>query len=97
VLHKDKVTHCLLFTAHAHTNATCFAIVPTLCHLILVSLSQPFTWNSILYLNATHPSDHSHLCLLKCHLIFLSYGPGLISMQNTTSHTTAVQSHSHYQ
>jgi len=23
-------------------------------------------------LNATHPSDHSHLCLLKCHLIFLS-------------------------
>jgi len=27
--------HCLLFTAHAHTIATCFAI----CHLILVSLS----------------------------------------------------------
>jgi len=37
---------CLLFTAHAHTIATCFAVVPKLCHLILVS--QPFTWNSIL-------------------------------------------------
>jgi len=31
--------HCLLFTAHAHTIATCFAVVPRLCHLILVSLS----------------------------------------------------------
>ena len=34
--------------------------------------------------------DHSHLCPLKSHLIFLSYGPGLTSMQHTTSHTTAV-------
>jgi len=25
--------------------------------------------------NATHPSNHSHLCLLKCHLIFFSHGP----------------------
>jgi len=31
--------HCLLFAAHAHTNATCFAVVPTLCHVILVPLS----------------------------------------------------------
>jgi len=31
--------HSLLFTAHAHTIATCFAVVPRLCHLILVSLS----------------------------------------------------------
>jgi len=31
--------HCLLFTAHAHTIRTCFAVVPRLCHLILVSLS----------------------------------------------------------
>jgi len=46
----------------------------------------------IFYLNATHPSYHSHLCPLKCHLIFLSYGPGLTSMQHTTSHTTALQS-----
>ena len=31
--------HCLLFATHAHTIATCFAVVPRLCHLILVSLS----------------------------------------------------------
>ena len=37
------------------------------------------------------------ICPLKCHLIFLSYGPCLTSMQHTTSHTTAVQSPSHYQ
>jgi len=33
-------------------------------------LSQLITWKSVFYLNATHPSDHSHLCSLKCHLIF---------------------------
>jgi len=37
------------------------------------SLSLTCTWNSILYLNATHPSDHSRLCPVKCHLIFFSY------------------------
>jgi len=31
--------HYLLFTTHAHTIAACFAVVPKLCHLILVSLS----------------------------------------------------------
>ena len=31
--------HYLLFAAHAHTIATCFAVGPRLCHLILVSLS----------------------------------------------------------
>jgi len=46
--------------------------------------------DSILWLNATHPFNHSHLCLLKCHLIFLSYRPGLTSMEHTTSHTTAL-------
>jgi len=76
--------------------ATCFAAVLRLYHLILVSLSQLFTWNSIFCLNATHPSDHSHLCPLKCRLIYLSYGPGLTSMQHTTLHTTVVQSPSHY-
>jgi len=50
--------HCLLFTAHAHTIATCFAVVPRLCHLILVS--QPFTWNSILY----SLMPHIHLTIL---------------------------------
>jgi len=31
--------HCLLFTTHANTNASCFAVVQRLCHLIIVSLS----------------------------------------------------------
>jgi len=30
--------HCLLFTTHAHTSITCFAVVPKLCHLISDSL-----------------------------------------------------------
>jgi len=54
-----------------------------LCHLFLVSLSA---WKSAFYLNATHPSDHSHLCSLKCHLIFFPYRPawpGLICMEHT--------------
>jgi len=29
----------------------------------------------------TYPPDHSHLCSLKCHLIFFPYRPGLTSMQ----------------
>jgi len=56
--------HCLLFAAHAHTIATCFAVVPRLCHLILVSLSTLYMEP---LLNATHPSNHSHLCnILLC-------------------------------
>jgi len=43
--------HYLLFTAHAHTIVTCSAVVPRLCHLILVSLS---TLYSRLYLVASH-------------------------------------------
>jgi len=81
--------HCF-FAAHAHNIANCFAVVPRLCHLILVSFSTLFL-ELDLELNATHPSDHSHLCPLTCHLIFLNYGPGLTSMQHSTSHTTAVQ------
>jgi len=88
--------HYLLFTAYAHTIATCFAVVLRLCHLNLVSLRPLYLE---LYLVAwCHISIwYSHLCLLKGHLIFLPYRPGLTSMQHTTSHTTAVQSSSHYQ
>jgi len=57
---------CLLFAAHAHTIATCFAVVSILYHLFLVFLLTPYLeLNSIFYLNITHPSDHSHLCLLS--------------------------------
>jgi len=64
-LHQTK---SLLFTTHAHTITTCFAVVPILYHLFLVSLSTlHLELYSIFYLNVTHPSDHSHLCSLKCH------------------------------
>ena len=42
--------------------------------------SQLLTLNSIFYLNITHPSDHSHLCSLKYHLIFIPDRPGLTSV-----------------
>jgi len=41
--------------------------------IYFLSFSQLLTWNSVFYFNITHPSDHSHLCLLKCHLIFSAH------------------------
>ena len=62
-------TQSFLFATQARTIATCFAALPRLCHLFLISLSQFNTWKSVFYLNATHPADISHLCWLKFHLI----------------------------
>jgi len=45
--------------------------------IILVSLSTLYL-ELYLVVYTTHPSNHSHPCPLKYHLIFLSYGPGLI-------------------
>ena len=73
-------SQCVLFATHAHTIATCFAVVSILYNLFLVFLSTPYLELSILYLNITHPSDHSHLCSLKCHLIFFPDRPGLTSV-----------------
>jgi len=50
--------HCLLFAAHAHTIATCFAVVPRLCHLILVSL------NPLLGTLSCSFMPHIHLTIL---------------------------------
>jgi len=74
--------HFFFFATHAHTVKACFAVNSK------IMLSIP----SLFCLNVTHLSDHSHLCLLKCHLTFFPYRPGPTSMQHTTSHTTAVQS-----
>jgi len=57
------------FTTHAHTIATCFAVVLRLCHLIVVRL---LTIYFQLCFCITHPSDYSCLCLLKYRLIILS-------------------------
>jgi len=70
----------LLLTTHARIIATCFAVVSRLCHLFLVFLSTAYLELFIFYLNITHLSDHSHLCLLKCHLIFFPDRPGLASV-----------------
>ena len=53
-----------------------------------LSLSLVTLYLELFYLNVTYLSNHSHLCPLKCHLIFFSYRPDLGSMQHTTSHNT---------
>ena len=45
--HISSPNHYPLFATHAHTIATCFAVILRLCHLI-PSLSLNFTWDSIL-------------------------------------------------
>jgi len=42
--HTSSPNQCLLFATHAHTIATCFAVVPRLYHLFLVLLSTPYLW-----------------------------------------------------
>jgi len=69
--------HFLLFATHAHTIATCFAVVPRLCHLILVSLST--LYSELLSCNFT---PHIHLTILISasevppHFPFLQARPG---------------------
>ena len=78
--------HCSLFCCSI--NITCISSIPSLSlNLLLGTLS--------FYLNITHPSDHSHLCSLKCHLIFFPDRPGLTSVQHTTLHTAATVSYTH--
>jgi len=50
ILHTSP-NHYLLFATHVHTIATCFAVVPRLCHLILVFLSTLYLE---LYLVTSH-------------------------------------------
>jgi len=40
-------SHCLLFATYAHSITACFAIVPRLCYLILVSTNSRFALSSI--------------------------------------------------
>jgi len=40
--YSSSPNQCLLFAAHAHTNAACFAVVSILYHLFLVFLSTPY-------------------------------------------------------
>jgi len=58
-------------TCPYHRNLFCCSI----CSINIISSIPSLSLNSLLgtlvfHLNITHPSDHSHLCSLKCHLIF---------------------------
>jgi len=53
------------------------------CSINNISSIPSLSLNSLLgtfYLNITHPSDHSHLCSMKCHLIFFPDRSGLTSV-----------------
>jgi len=72
---------CLLFAAHAHTIATCFAVVSILYNLFLVFFSTPYL--ELLSFTLTlhmHLTILISLCSLKCHLIFFPDRPGLTSL-----------------
>jgi len=62
-------------TCPYHRNLLCCSIkiISSIRSLSLSSLLGTF----IFYLNITHPSDHSHFCSLKCHLVFFPDRPGL--------------------
>jgi len=53
------------------------------CSINIISsipnVSTPYL-DSVFYLNINYPSDHSHLCSLKCHLIFFPDRPGFTSV-----------------
>ena len=90
-------SHHLLYAAHAHTNAACFAVIPMLCHLYL-SLSLDSLLGNLSF--SLMPHIHQTILIstsLKCHHIFFPYRPGLTSMQHAASLTTAVQPSSHNQ
>jgi len=76
--------HCLLLAAHAHTIATCFAVVPKLCHLILVSLTPSL--GKSCSCNTIHPSDHSHICPLI--LIIISTSRNETSLRSVSAWMT---------
>jgi len=42
ISYTSSPNQCFVFATHAHTIATCFAVVPRLYHLFLVFLSTPY-------------------------------------------------------
>jgi len=93
--HISSPNHCLLFATYAHTIATCFAVLPRLCHLILVCL------NPLLGILSCSFMPHTHLTILisaRWSATSFSCLTGHISLPcNTLLRTTAVQSPSHFQ
>jgi len=71
ILHTFLHPIIVFFSQHMRIVMFCCSteIMSSNLSLSLNSLSGTPTY----FLNATHPSDHSRLCPLKCHLIFLYY------------------------
>ena len=69
-------------TCPYHHNLFCCSIniISSIPSLSLNSLLETLYFTLTFYPNITHPSDHSHLCWLKCHLIFFRERPGLTSV-----------------
>ena len=65
-------------TCPCHHNLFCCS---TEILLSIPSLAFNYLLETIFYLNVTRPSNHSHFCPLKCHLIYFPYRPGLTSIQ----------------
>ena len=68
----SSLNHCLLFAAHAHTIATCLAVVPRLCHLILVSLSTLYLELYLVHLTI--------LISVRCSATSFSFLTGKVSL-----------------
>ena len=71
-------------TCPYHHNLFCCSINITSSIIDIISSIPSLSLNSLLgtlsfYLNITNPSDHSHLCSLKCHRIFFPDKSGLTS------------------
>ena len=66
---------------HVHTNLT---YVPGSCTTVIISsilsLSQLTTCEPVIYYNATHPPNHSHLSPPKCHIILFLHWPCFTAM-----------------
>jgi len=75
---------------------------PVCCSTEIMSYNTSLSLNSLLGTLFCSYTPHTHILpfsplALKCHLIFLSYRPGLTSMKHITSHTRALQCPSHCQ
>jgi len=65
-------SHCLFFTTYAHTITTCFAVVPRLCHLFLVSLSTVLGTLSFTLISHIHLTIHVSTCWSATSFTFLA-------------------------
>jgi len=76
----DPLLHTTYIASPNHHVLFATHLILFCCSTNVMSPIPNLSFSSLLG-NATHLSDHSHLCSLKCHLIFFPYMPGLTSLQ----------------